>query len=132
MTINRIGAPPAGTIGAHAAPAPASAPAHPPAGGATARPARAAVTGPLARLAPPAVRTGNTGGAGAAPRQLRPPPRGPAPASAGNDMAAMHASAMATMAAQNALAQIQNQIAVNQSKNAVIEELGKGLKSLSQ
>jgi hypothetical protein len=47
-------------------------------------------------------------------------------------MAAMHASAMATMAAQNALAQIQNQIAVNQSKNAVIEELGKGLKSLSQ
>jgi hypothetical protein len=131
MTINRIGAPSAGTIGAHAAPT--AAPASAPAAGATARPARAAVTGPLARLAPPAVRTGNTGGAGAAPRQLRPPPGAtPAPSGHGNDMAAMQASALATMAAQNALAQIQNQIAVNQSKNAVIEELGKGLKSLSQ
>jgi hypothetical protein len=36
------------------------------------------------------------------------------------------------MAAQDAIARFQNQIAVNQPKNAVIEELGKGLKSLSQ
>ncbi len=39
---------------------------------------------------------------------------------------------METIAAQNALALIQNQIAVNQAKNSVKEELGKGLKALAQ
>jgi hypothetical protein len=64
---------------------------------------------------------------------LRPPPRAtPAQPAHGGDIAAMQATALATMAAQDALARIQNQIAVNQAKNAVIEELGKGLKSLSQ
>jgi hypothetical protein len=127
MTFNRIGA--------HAPPAPAVAPSGgspTPAAGATARPARPAVSGPLAQLAPTA-RAGGTGGAGAAPRQLRPPPRAtPAQPAHGGDIAAMQATALATMAAQDALARIQNQIAVNQAKNAVIEELGKGLKSLSQ
>jgi hypothetical protein len=127
MGNNRIGAPSAGTIGAHAAPAPA--PSTTPAAGTAARPARAAVTGPLAHLAPSA-RAGNAGGAGAAPRQLRPPPR--ATPGAGGDIAAMQAMAHATMAAQNAMAVIQNQIAVNQAKNQVVEELGKGLKSLAQ
>ena len=48
------------------------------------------------------------------------------------DIAAAEAAARVTMAAQDKIAQIQNEIALNQAKNAVIEELGKGVKALSQ
>jgi hypothetical protein len=51
---------------------------------------------------------------------------------AGADIAASEAAARITMAAQDKIAQIQNEIALNQAKNAVIEELGKGVKALSQ
>jgi len=51
---------------------------------------------------------------------------------AGADIAAAEAAARVTMAAQDKIAQIQNEIALNQAKNAVIEELGKGVKALSQ
>lgn len=51
---------------------------------------------------------------------------------AGADIAAAEAAARITMAAQDKIAQIQNEIALNQAKNAVIEELGKGVKALSQ
>jgi hypothetical protein len=36
------------------------------------------------------------------------------------------------MAAQDAIARIQNAIALNQAKNQVEDELGKGVKALSQ
>jgi len=51
---------------------------------------------------------------------------------AGADIAASEAAARITMAAQDKIAQIQNEIALNQAKSAVIEELGKGVKALSQ
>jgi hypothetical protein len=51
---------------------------------------------------------------------------------AGADIAASEAAARITMAAQDKIAQIQNEIALNQAKNAVIEELGKGVKALAQ
>ncbi len=70
-----------------------------------------------------------------APLATPAPPAASAPASTPDHdggIAAMRASAMETIAAQNALALIQNQIAVNQAKNSVKEELGKGLKALAQ
>lgn len=102
-----------------------------------------------------------SGGKGAATRDVGTPPAAahapaPAPASFGaakpaseapqpaaphhaapaaehdGGIAAMRAMSLETIAAQNALAQIQNQIALNQSKNSVREELGKGLKALAQ
>ena len=51
---------------------------------------------------------------------------------ASGDIAAAEAAARITMAAQDKMAEIQNEIALNQAKNAVIEELGKGVKALSQ
>jgi hypothetical protein len=51
---------------------------------------------------------------------------------AGADISAAQASAYATMAAQDAIARIQNAIALNQAKNQVEDELGKGVKALSQ
>lgn len=51
---------------------------------------------------------------------------------AGSDIAAAQAAAFATMAAQDAIARIQNEIALNQAKNQVEDELGKGVKALSQ
>jgi hypothetical protein len=51
---------------------------------------------------------------------------------AGADIAASEAAARATMAAQDAIARIQNEIALNQAKNQVEDELGKGVKALSQ
>jgi hypothetical protein len=51
---------------------------------------------------------------------------------AGADIAASEAAARATMAAQDAIARIQNAIALNQAKNQVEAELGKGVKALSQ
>jgi hypothetical protein len=51
---------------------------------------------------------------------------------AGADIAASEAAARITMAAQDKIAQIQNEIALNQAKNSIIEELGKGVKALAQ
>jgi len=51
---------------------------------------------------------------------------------AGSTIAAAQAAALATMAAQDAIARIQNAIALNQAKNQVEDELGKGVKALSQ
>lgn len=51
---------------------------------------------------------------------------------AGSTIAASQAAARATMAAQDAIARIQNAIALNQAKNQVEDELGKGVKALSQ
>ncbi|RFP09333.1 hypothetical protein D0T25_24300 [Duganella sp. BJB488] len=47
-------------------------------------------------------------------------------------IAAASASAALTIMTQNALAQIQNETALNQALNSVIEELGKGAKALAQ
>ena len=51
---------------------------------------------------------------------------------AAETIAAARASAITTMAAQDEIARIQNEIALNQAKNSVIEELGKGVKALAQ
>ncbi|NVM77631.1 hypothetical protein FHW83_003449 [Duganella sp. SG902] len=51
---------------------------------------------------------------------------------AASTIAAARASSLATMAAQDEIARIQNEIALNQAKNSVIEELGKGVKALAQ
>ena len=51
---------------------------------------------------------------------------------AAETIAAAEASARITMAAQDKIAQIQNEIALNQAKNQIIEELGKGVKALAQ
>jgi hypothetical protein len=51
---------------------------------------------------------------------------------AAGDIAESEAAARATIAAQNRIAQIQNEIALNQAKNSIIEELGKGVKALAQ
>jgi hypothetical protein len=51
---------------------------------------------------------------------------------AGPDIAASEAAALATMAAQDAIARIQNAIALNQAKNQIEDELGKGVKALAQ
>lgn len=47
-------------------------------------------------------------------------------------IAAARASANITMAAQNAIAQIQNEVALNEAVNHIREELGKGVKALAQ
>jgi len=51
---------------------------------------------------------------------------------AASTISAAQASAFATMAAQDAIARIQNEIALNQAKNQIEDELGKGVKALSQ
>jgi hypothetical protein len=51
---------------------------------------------------------------------------------AGSTIAASQAAALATMAAQDAIARIQNAIALNQAKNQIEDELGKGVKALAQ
>ncbi|NVM77655.1 hypothetical protein FHW83_003473 [Duganella sp. SG902] len=51
---------------------------------------------------------------------------------AASTIAAARASSLATMAAQDAIAAIQNAIALNQAKNQIEDELGKGVKALAQ
>ena len=53
-------------------------------------------------------------------------------AAAAESVASAEAAARITCAAQDKIAQIQNEIALNQAKNSIIEELGKGVKALAQ
>lgn len=47
-------------------------------------------------------------------------------------VASAKASSITTMWAQNQIAEIQNEIALNEALNHIREELGKGVKSLAQ
>ena len=54
------------------------------------------------------------------------------PADVENAFAASQQAALDTVLMQNAMAQIQNQVSINQALNSAREELGKGMKSLAQ